>query len=283
MCNRGIYHKGWVAATLHRVPAGPPDHTIAEDVWELYDTNTDYTEAHDLAAEQPDKPADLQRLFLIEAARYNVLPLDDRSVERVNPDTAGRPTLVHGTSQVLFGDMGRLSEATVLNVKNKSHAVTADVTIPDGGASGVIIAQGGRFGGWSIYAVENRLRYCYNFFGIERSTVAATGPLPAGDHQVRMEFAYDGGGIGKGGTVTLYVDGDQVADGRVARTHIAIFSAEETTDVGRETGSPVSDDYPAAGNEFTGTIDGVRLEIGDDDHSHLIDPQHLLDIAITIQ
>jgi Sulfatase len=282
-CNRGIYHKGWVAGTLHRLPGESPDRTIDQDVWELYDTNSDWSEAHDLAAEQPEKLAVLQRLFLIEAAKHNVLPLDDRSVERINADTAGRPTLVHGTSQVLFGDMGRLTEATVLNIKNKSHSVTADVTVPENGANGVIIAQGGRFGGWSMYTVDNTLRYCYNFFGLERFTVAADEPLPGGAHQVRMEFAYDGGGIGKGGTVTLYLDGHQTAEGRVERTHIALFSAEETTDVGRETGSPVTDDYSATGNTFNGTIDGVRIEIGDDDHSHLIDPQHLLDIAMTIQ
>jgi arylsulfatase A-like enzyme len=281
-CNRGIYHKGWVAGTLHRLPGGEPTHGLDADVWELYDTTTDWTESRNLAAEHPDKLAALQRLFLIEAAKYNVLPLDDRSVERINPDTAGRPTLVHGTSQVLFGGMGRLSEATVLNIKNKSHSVTADLHIPDDGANGVIIAQGGRFGGWALYARDNRLHYCYNFFGLERTYVRADDSLPPGDHQVRMEFAYDGGGLGNGGTATLYLDGTQIADGHVARTHTAIFSAEETTDVGRETGSPVAEDYPDP-NTFTGTIDGVRIEIGDDDHSHLIDPQHLLDIAMTIQ
>jgi arylsulfatase A-like enzyme len=282
MCNRGIYHRGWVAAVLHRLPGEAPLRDLADDVWELYDTTSDWTEAHDLAAEHPDKLAELQRLFLIEASKYNVLPLDDRSVERINPDTAGRPTLVHGNSQVLFGDMGRLTEATVLNTKNKSHSVTAEIEVPDGGAEGVIIAQGGRFGGWTLYTRENTLRYAYSFFGMETSTIAADKPLPTGKHQVRMEFAYDGGGVGKGGDVSLYLDGDQVAAGRIERTHIAIFSAEETTDVGRETGSPVTDDYPDD-NTYTGTIDGVRIEIGDDDHSHLIDPEHLLAIALTIQ
>jgi arylsulfatase len=282
MCNRGIYHKGWVAATLHRVPGGVPDHGLDADVWELYDTTADWTEAHDLAAQHPEKLAALQRLFLIEATKYQVLPLDDRSVERINPDTAGRPTLVRGRSQVLFGGMGRLTEATVVNVKNKSHAVTAQVAVPAAGAEGVIVAQGGRFGGWSLYARENTLRYCYNFFGLERASVRAERPLPAGAHQVRMEFAYDGGGLGKGGTVTLYVDGERVGGGRVARTHVAVFSAEETTDVGRETGSPVTEDYPAA-TAFTGTIDGVRIDLGEDDHSHLLDPAHLLEIALIKQ
>jgi arylsulfatase len=282
MCNRGIYHKGWVACTLHRLPGESPLRSIAEDVWELYDTNTDWTEARDLAAENPEKLAELQRLFIIEAAKYNVLPLDDRSVERINPDTAGRPTLVHGTSQILFGGMGRLTEATVLNIKNKSHSVTAEISVPDAGAEGVIVAQGGAFGGWTFYARENRLRYCYNFFGLERSYVESETTLPVGEHQVRMEFAYDGGGLAKGGTVTLYLDGNAVGSGRVERTHPAIFSAEETTDVGRETGSPVAEDYPAD-NAFTGTIDGVRLDIGDDDHSHLIPAEHLLEIALMRQ
>jgi hypothetical protein len=162
MCNRGIYHKGWVAGTLHRLPGGEPMRDLEADIWELYDTNVDWTQSRDLAAERPDKLATLQRLFLIEAAKYNVLPLDDRSVERINPDTAGRPTLVHSTSQVLFGGMGRLSEATVLNIKNKSHSVTAGVHVPDdGGANGVIIAQGGRFGGWALYVPDGRIRYCY--------------------------------------------------------------------------------------------------------------------------
>jgi arylsulfatase len=178
--------------------------------------------------------------------------------------------------------MGRLTEATVLNVKNKSHSVTADVHVSDTGAEGVIIAQGGRFGGWSLYTRKNTLRYAYNFFGLETTTVAADKPLASGDHQVRMEFAYDGGGVGKGGDVTLYVDGDQIASGRVERTHVAIFSAEETTDVARESGSPVTEDYPAD-NAFTGIIDGVRIEIGDDDQSHLIAPEHLLEIALMKQ
>ncbi len=281
MGNRGIYHEGWKAGTLHRVPNGDT-HSFDEDVWELYDTSTDWSEARDLAADNPGKLAALQRLFLIEAAKYNVLPLDDRATERFNDDTAGRPTLVRGKSQVLFGDMGRLTEPSVLNVKNKSHSATADITVPDGGVQGVIIAQGGRFGGWTFYVLDGKLRYCNNFFGVEHTYIGAEETVPSGDHQVRMEFAYDGGGAGKGGDVTLFVDGTQVATGHVGRTHPAAFSGDETTDVGRETGSPVAEDYPAP-NVFTGTIVGVRLQIGDDDHSHLIDPQHLLDIAMALQ
>jgi hypothetical protein len=199
-CNRGIYHKGWTAVTHHSIPwllaENPP---LDKDVWELYAPD-DWTQAHDLAAEQPEKLAELQRLFLIEAAKYNVLPLDDRRAERFNSDLAGRPQLLSGTRQLLFGGMGRLSENSVLVVKNKSHAVTAEIVVPDGGAEGVIVAQGGAFGGWSIYLKDGRPAYCYNQFGLQQFKVYGEAPVPPGDHQLRVEFAYDGGGLGKGGT-----------------------------------------------------------------------------------
>ena len=199
--NRGIYHQGWTAVTRHSTPwvMAPSCRPIDDDVWELYGPD-DWTQAHDLAAEQPDKLAHLQRLFLIEAGKYNVLPLDDRRVERFNPDLAGRPQLIHGNRQILFGGMGRLSENSVLVLKNKSHAVTAEVDVPDGGANGTIVAQGGAFGGWTLYAHEGRPAYCYNLFGLRQFKVYGDDAVPAGEHQVRVEFAYDGGGLGKGGT-----------------------------------------------------------------------------------
>ena len=207
--NRGIYHKGWTAVTRHSTPwvmaQLPP---FDDDVWELYAPD-DWTQAHDLAAEQPERLHELQRLFLIEAARHNVLPLDDRRVERFNSDLAGRPQLIHGKRQLLFGGMGRLSENSVIVIKNKSHAVTAKVQVPDGGANGVIIAQGGAFGGWTLYAKDGKPAYCYNLFGLRRFKVYGDAAIPAGEHQVRMEFAYDGGGLGKGGTSRLFVDGAQ--------------------------------------------------------------------------
>ena len=217
-CNRGIYHEGWTAVTRHTTPwvmvaELPP---FDDDVWELYDTNTDWTQAHDLAAEKPEKLASSSALFLIEARKYNVLPLDDRRVERFNSDLAGRPTLITGNSQLLFGGMGRLSENSVLNIKNKSHAVTAESTVPDGGADGVIIAQGGAFGGWSLYLNDGRPTYCYNLFGLQHH-VAGDAPVPAGTHQVRMEFAYDGGGLGKGGDGHPLRRRRPVGEGRVER------------------------------------------------------------------
>ena len=137
-----------------------------DDVWELYDTTTDWSQAHDLAAKHPDKLAELQRLWLIEAVKYQVLPLDDRQIERANPDIAGRPQLIRGNRQLLLPGMSGLTEHSVLNVKNKSHTVTAEVSVPDDGADGVIVAQGGRFGGWSLYTHNGKLKYCYNGAGI---------------------------------------------------------------------------------------------------------------------
>ena len=178
-----------------------------DDVWELY-APEDWTQAHDLSAEQPDKLHELQRLFILEAGKYNVFPLDDRVYERFNADIAGRPQLIRGNSQLLFGGMGRLTENSILVLKNKSHAVTAQLDVPETGADGVIIAQGGSFGGWSLYAKDGRPTYCYNLLGLQRFKIEGDRAIPPGEHQVRMEFAYDGGGLGKGGTATLYIDGD---------------------------------------------------------------------------
>ena len=177
----------------------------------------------------------------------------------------------------------RVSENCVLNIKNKSHAVTANVVVPESGANGVIITQGGSVGGWTLYAHARRLKYCYNFFGIDYYIIAADEPIPAGEHQVRMEFAYDGGGLAKGGDVTLYYDGKAVGKGRVDRSIPMAFSADEACDVGADTGSPASPDYGPTGNKFTGEIAWVQIDIGDDSHDHLISPEDRLHIALTKQ
>ena len=281
--NRGIYHHGWSAVTQHTKPhVFSPPGTFDEDVWELYAPD-DWTQARNIAKENPKKLAELQRLFLIEAAKHSVLPMDDRRLERFNSDLAGRPTLIRGKSQLLFAGMERLTENCVLNVKNKSHAVTAEIVLANGPASGVIIAQGGQFGGWSLYAKDGRLRYCYNLFGMKRFYAQSSGPIPGGKHQVRMEFAYDGGGLGKGGNVALFLDGERVGEGRVDATQPMIFSADETCDVGAENGSPVSEDYPIAANRFSGTINWVQLDQGLDDHDHLIGPEERLRVAMARQ
>jgi arylsulfatase len=283
--NRGIYHKGWTAVTRHSTPwvieALPP---YDDDVWELYGPD-DWTQARNLAADQPEKIRELQRLFLLEASKYNVFPLDDRRVERFNPDLAGRPQLIRGTSQLLFGGMGRLSENSIVVLKNKSHAVTAEVVVPDGGATGVIVAQGGAFGGWSLYARDGKPAYCYNLFGLRQFKVYGDTPIPSGEHQVRVEFAYDGGGLGKGGTATLYLDGAKVGEGRVDATVPLVFSADETTDVGSDSATPVSDDYGARDSRFNGRVRWVQIDLGDDanDADHLITPEERLRIAMARQ
>jgi arylsulfatase len=284
-CNRGIYHEGWTAVTRHSTPWVVEElPSFDEDVWELY-VATDWTQAHDVAAEHPEKLAELQARFLDEARRYGVLPLDDRRVERFNSDLAGRPSLIRGSSQLLFGGMGRLAENVVLNVKNKSHAVTAQIAVPDGGASGVLFSQGGQFGGWSLYLKDGEPRYAYNLFGIRQFTVAGSGAVPAGEHQVRMEFDYDGGGLAKGGTVRLYLDGEQAGEGRVEATQPMAFSADETADVGRDTGSPVSTDYTAEESVFTGTITWVQIDLGEaaEDADHLVTAEERLRVAMARQ
>ena len=283
-CNRGIYHKGWTAVTRHGVPwLGAYKRGFDEDVWELYDTNTDWTQSKDLAKENPKKLAELQRLFIIEAGKYSALPLDDRTFERFNADIAGRPQLIKGKSQILFGGMGRLSENSIVSIKNKSYSITADVDVPKSGAEGVIVAQGGNLNGWSLYAKGGKLKYCYNFFGIDVSFVEAAQPIPAGNHQVRMEFKYDGGGVAKGGGVTLYVDGKSVGQGRIERTVPMAFSADETCDVGKETGSPVSTDYGPTGNEFSGEVNWVQIDLEKDDHDHMVSPEERFKVAMARQ
>ncbi len=284
--NRGIYHRGWTAVTRHSVPwdSTTGRQPIDDDVWELYGPD-DWTQSRDLAAEQPEQLAKLQRQFLIEAGKYNVLPLDDRRVERFNADIAGRPQLIAGNAQILFGGMGRLSENSLLVLKNKSHAVTAEIVVPEGGATGTIVAQGGAFGGWSLYCIDGRPAYCYNLFGLQQFKTYGADPVAAGDHQVRVEFAYDGGGLGKGGTASLFVDGAKVGEGRVDATVPMAFSADETADVGDDTATPVTDDLEEGKAGFTGRVKWVQLDIDEDaeDADHLISPDERYRIAMARQ
>jgi len=288
VCNRGLYHKGWTAVTRHGNPpwvvvgAQPP---LSDDVWELYDTSKDWSQAHDLAKEMPEKLAEMKRLFDLEASKYNVFPLDDRKAERTNPDIAGRPLVVHGNTQLLFSGMRRIGENTAINTKNKSHSVTADIEIPAEGARGVIAAHGGHMGGWSLYAHEGTLKYHYNFLGLLRFPVTASSKLPEGRHQVRMEFTYDGGGLGKGAGIALYVDGAKVGEGRVDRTHAFLFSMDETMDVGSEAGEPVSEDYGPRDNAFNGKIHWVQIDIdaAAKDADHMIGAEERYRIAMARQ
>jgi len=286
MGNRGIYHKGWAAVTKHRTPwlTGPMQLPAFDaDTWELYDTTKDWSQAHDLAKEQPQKLAELQRQWLIEATKYNALPLDDRLIERTNSDVAGRPQLIKGNRQLLFGGMGRLTESSILNLHNKSYAVTADVVIPKEGAEGVIIALGGLTGGWSLYAKGGKAKHCYNFFGLHEYVVEGKTRLPEGRHQVRIEFQYDGGGPAKGGKLTLYLDGKPDGEGRIDQTEPNVFSADETCDIGTENGSHVTRDYDRL--DFNGTVNWVQLDQGDDakNADHYIKPEERLHLAMALQ
>lgn len=275
MCgNRGIYHEGWTAVTRHGTPwemVPTAGRAFRDDVWELYDTTTDPSQAHDVAAEHPATLARLQDLFFAEAVQNQVLPLDDRVTERENPQLAGRFDLVGERTSVTFhAPVRRLIEETVPNVKNRSHAVVADV---EGAGDGVLVAQGGRFGGWSLYVSDGRPCYVYNWFGWRRHTVRSDVALTPGRHEVRMDFAYDGGGVGRGGTATLRVDGHDVGSVRVDATVPYYFSFDETFDVGVDLGTPVTEDYAAGDNAFTGTVHSVRVDLAAADPEH--DPEGL--------
>ncbi|WP_028933686.1 arylsulfatase [Pseudonocardia spinosispora] len=270
MCgNRGIYHEGWMAVTRHGVPwemVPSATRRFADDVWELYDLDTDWSQAHDLAAEHPEKLRRLRDLFLIEAAKHQVFPLDDRVTERENPTMAGRVDLLGARTSVTYrGGMRRFTEETTPNVKNRSHSIIADIGIDEADTEGVVIAQGGRFGGWSLYCVAGRACYVYNYFGLSRYTVRTGCTLGPGRHEIRMDFTYDGGGLGKGGGVVLSVDGAKQAVGRVDRTIPYYFSFDETLDVGVDLGTPVTDDYPEIDNRFTGTVHTVRIDLEEQD------------------
>jgi arylsulfatase len=262
--NRAIYHDGWFARTIHKAPwERAPRRPLAEDIWGLYDTRTDFSLAHDLSAKDPQKLAEMQALFMKEAEKNQVLPIDDRTVERVNAALAGRPDLMAGrTSLTLAEGMTGMGENVFLNIKNKSKTITAEVEIPEGGANGAILVQGGRFGGWALYVKDGVPGYDYNFLGLQRFTVAASEKLEPGKATIRFEFTYDGGGMGKGGLGTLYVNGEKVAEGRIERTQPMVFSADETADVGIDLATPVVEVIGAeAKSRFTGRIPKVTIEV----------------------
>jgi arylsulfatase A-like enzyme len=261
--NRAIYADGWFAGTIHKAPwEATPRAALLEDKWELYDTRDDFSLANDLSTKNPGKLKELQDLFMKEAVKYHVLPIDDRSIERLNPKLAGRPDLMGDrTSLTLHAGMTGMSENAFINVKNRSLTITADVEIPTGGASGVILAQGGRFGGWSLYLKGGKPIYAYNFLGLQRFTVAAAQAVPAGKATIRFEFAYDGDGLGKGGLGTIYVNDKKVAEGRIERTHANLFSLDDAADVGMDEGTPVTEEYTSSASTFTGKILKVTLDV----------------------
>lgn len=260
--NRAIYNDGWLAGTVHKAPWEPkPRAPLAADKWELYNTRADFSLANDLAAANPAKLKDMQALFMKVAAENHVLPIDDRSLERFNPALAGRPDLMgNRTSLTVYPGMTGMMENAFINVKNKSFSIEAKVEIPKGDAGGVILAQAGRFGGWSLWLKDGRPTFTYNWLGIEHYDIASDQPIPAGNATIRFEFAYDGGKPGSGGTGAIFVNGSKFAEGRINRTQPYLFSADEGADVGMDEGTPVTEDYHVPA-KFTGTIEKVTIDV----------------------
>ena len=262
--NRAIYNDGWMARTIHRAPWQTSGlQPLTADVWDLYDVRNDFSLTKNLAGEQAAKLKEMQALFMTEAEKYHVLPIDDRIIERMNPAIAGRPDVLGDRkSLTLYDGMQGMMENTFMNIKNRSSKITAELEIPASRANGAILSQGGRFGGWSLYMKDGKPAYTYNFLGLSRYTVTAPQALPPGPVTVTLDFAYDGGGAGKGGKATLYVNGKQVAEGRVEKTQPNIFSADETADVGIDNQTPVAEGI-GIGPEtrFTGKINKITLEV----------------------
>ena len=261
--NRAIYHDGWVAAAKHKSPwASAPDGPLDQDKWELYHVVEDFSQANDLAASNPDKLKEMQDLFMKEAVKYHVLPLDDRVNERFNAAIAGRPDLMGDRkSLTLYEGMTGIMENAFINVKNRSHTITAEVEISRGGGEGVILCQGGRFAGWSLYMKDGKVSYVHNWVGKERYVITAPQRVPPGRATIRYEFVYDGGDPGSGGTGTIFVNGQKVAEGRIDKTTPFLFSADETADVGVDEATPVTEEYAERDNEFNGKIDKVTVEL----------------------
>jgi len=263
--NRAIYRDGWFARTIHRAPwQTGKQKPLQDDVWNLYRVEEDFSLAHDLASEHPEKLEAMQALFMIEAMKHHVLPLDDRTIERANPALAGRPDLIGDrTSLTLYPGMNGMLENTFINVKNRSKRLTARLEIPEGGASGAVLVQGSRYGGWSLHLRDGKPAYEYNWLGLHRYVVESPDALPAGKATIVLDFTYDGGGLGKGGKATLSVNGRTVAEGRIERTQAYVFSADETADVGLDNQTPVAQGigYGPAETKFTGTIHDVVIEV----------------------
>jgi arylsulfatase len=263
--NRAVYHEGWFARTIHRAPWEPkPRRSLQDDsAWELFDVRSDFSLANDVAKQHPAKLAELKAVFLKEAEKHGALPLDDRVFERLNAVAVGRPDLMGGrTSLMLAEGMTGMMESAFVNVKNRSKTITAEIDVPATGAHGTVIAQGGRFGGWSLYVKDGVPGYDYNFLGLRRTSLAGTTKLPPGKATLQLVFDYDGGGPGKGGKGTLLVNGQKVAEGRIEHTQAGLFSADETADVGIDLGTPVVEAIGAeAKSRFTGRIPKLTVQV----------------------
>jgi arylsulfatase A-like enzyme len=261
--NRAIYNDGWVAATTPPLAPWASGKTIPVDdyKWELYDITKDFSQANNLAAKEPQKLREMQELFWVEAARHNVLPLDNSKLERMNVDN--RPSLTRGRALfTYYPGMTRIPEGSAPSILNKSFKIGAELTIPPSGAEGVLVTQGGRFNGWGLYVLAGKPVFHYNTVGVFRYTVAGPDPFSPGNHTIVLDFTYDGGGLGKPGTAKLLVDGKEVAEGRIERTIPFRISADETLDIGEDTGTPVSEDYHVP-FRFTGDLKKLAIQLTD--------------------
>ena len=258
--NRAIYHDGWFAGTIHKAPwEAAPRRPLAEDIWELYNVNEDFSQANNLAEKNPEKLEELKKKFMDEAVKYHVLPIDDRSIERFDPVIAGRPDLMNGRTKLeLYEGAKGIPENAFINIKNTSLTITADVEVPATG-TGVIICQGGDFGGWTFYMVDGKPSYTYNWVGLESYTISSTQKVGPGKHVIKFDFAYDGGSRGAGGTGTIYVDDQKFAEGKIAKTNSNTFGIDESADVGTDENTPVFPPYHGK-EKFNGKINKVTVE-----------------------
>jgi len=263
-CNRGLYHDGWMASAPSFAPWEPnraDDWTPDKQVWELYKLDEDFSQAHDLATQHPDKLRELQDLWWAEASKYSVLPLDWRGTIRMNAEAMGRPSLIGDRTRVTYyPGMVALPDAACLPMLNKSWTITAHIELPNDTAEGMIITHGGSEGGYGLYLKAGRPTFVYNYLGVERPSFSGDTPLGKGKATLGVRFDYDGGGMGKGGTVTLTVNGDTVASGRLERTVPIQFSITEGLDVGMDNGSAVDWTYRLPFH-FTGRIEEVTVEV----------------------
>jgi arylsulfatase len=258
--NRAIYSEGWLARVIHKAPwEAKPKRTLQDDVWELYNEREDFALTNNIADKHPEKLKELQELFMKEAEKYHVLPIDDRVFIRMNAAAVGRPTLMDGRKHLVLGEgMRGLAPDVFINTHNVSFSITADVEVDNNG-NGVLVCQGGRFGGFSLYIKNGIPTFTYNYLGLESYTASGKEKLKPGKHKIVMDFKYDGGGNGKGGLASINVDGEKSAETRVDKTQMTIFSVDDMADVGLDEGTHVAD-YGAT-SKFNGKIDKIIIDV----------------------
>lgn len=258
--NRAIYSDGWLARVIHKAPwEAKPKRTLQDDVWELYNEREDFALTNNIADKHPEKLKELQELFMKEAEKYHVLPIDDRVFIRMNAAAVGRPTLMDGRKHLVLGEgMRGMAPDVFINTHNVSFSITADVEVDNNG-NGVLVCQGGRFGGFSLYIKNGIPTFTYNYLGLESYTASGKEKLKPGKHKIVMDFKYDGGGNGKGGLASINVDGEKSAETRVDKTQMTIFSVDDMADVGLDEGTHVAD-YGAT-SKFNGKIDKIIIDV----------------------